>query len=1049
MLEIRLLGEQQVMAAGTSIQALRSPRTLGLLAYLVLHAGVPQLRSSVARQFWPDSTEAQARTNLRRELHQLRTAIPDPKRHLGIDAKAVYWLADTPARVDLLAFRTAVAEARAAMDRGDDAGFLAAAEHAVRAYGGELLPGLYDNWVLEERERLHRECVAMLDQLATMLAEQGQAQAAVGYALRRVELEPFEESGYRMLMALQAEAGDRAAALHTYHRCTTALEHEIGVAPCAETVAVYHELFPRPPDPVPAPPASRRAVPLVGRTTELALLEAAWAQMAEGPGLAVIAGEAGVGKTRVAAEFAHAVQRGGGVVARARCFAAGGWLAFAPVAEWLRSPALRRGLEQLDPAWRAEAGRLMPELGPGDRPTRPVPLADAWQRRQFFEGLVQAVLASGQPTLLVLDDLQWCDSETLAWLEFLLHFDAAAPLLVVATLRSEELDDNAKLVACRRRLRARGMLQEFELAPLDAQETAELAAVLYGRPLDDVETRKLLTDTGGFPLFVIESQHEDATGSSRIEAVLAGRLERLSPDAGKLAGLAAAVGRDFSLELLATAGDLDEATLVAAVDELWHRRLLREHSPTTYDFAHDVLRDAAYERITPPHRRLLHQRIAAALEQRHADNAAAQIAEQYERGALPARAIHFHALAADANARLFAYKDAVGHYERALELLADLPAEAARDQRELVLCEAMVPSLLALCGYADPRLGALLEHMTELGVRLDDPAMIVRSQAALSAHLAVQGRIHESAELTQRLMPRVADHPDQKGQICVARGWSLTSLGQLHDALEQFDLLEEQTDAGEVSPLGFPVRVLGLGWRAHSLWLVGRAREAAASTADALELADRFGHPFTRAIALGYGAITHRLLDDVEGTVELAISIRTLCERYGFAYYGDWGRILEGWAIGGSAGEKLIREGLAGLQSQHAGRARPFWLSLLAEVLAGTGRTREASWGFAQARDWAEKHGDRWWLAELWRLNAALSDGTEAEAMLERALGIAREQGAVALELRTATDVARRWIESGRAAEAAALLAPVRAQAAGCNPADLAAADALVTDTTT
>lgn len=1049
MLVIRLLGEQQVMVAGTPIEALRSPRTLGLLAYLVLHAGVPQLRSHVAGLFWPDSTEAQARTNLRRELHQLRTALPDPHRHLGIDAKAVYWLADTPARVDLVAFRIAVAEARAAMDLGDNAGFLAAAEHAARAYGGELLPGLYDDWVLEERERLHRECVAILDQLATMLAEQGQARAAVGHALRRVELEPFEESGYRMLMTLQAEAGDRAAALHTYHRCTTALEHELGVAPCAETVAVYHELFPRPPEPVPAPPAPWRAVPLVGRGTELARLEAAWAQAAEGPGLAVIAGEAGVGKTRVAAEFADAVQRGGGVVARARCFAAGGWLAFAPMTEWLRSPALRRGLERLDPAWRAEAGRLVPELGPGDRPMRSAPLADAWQRRQFFEGLVRAVLASGQPTLLVLDDLQWCDRETLAWLEFLLHIDATAPLLVVATLRSEELDDNAELVACRRRLRARGMLEEFELAPLDARETAELAAVLYGRPFDDAAARKLLADTGGFPLFVIESRHEDRTGSSRIGAMLSGRLERLSPLAGELTGLAAAVGRDFSLELLATAGDLDEATLVVAVDELWHRRLLREHSATTYDFAHDMLRDAAYEQITPPHRRLLHQRIAAALEQCHADAAAAQIAEQYERAGRPDRAIHFHALAADANARVFAYKDAGAHFERALELLADLPAGAVRDQRELALCEAMVPALLALSGYAAPRLGAVLERMTELSVRLDDPAMIVRSQAALSAHLAVQGRIHESAALTERLMPRAADHPDQKGQICVARGWSLTSLGQLHDALEQFDLLEEQTGAGEVSPLGFPVRVLGLGWRAHSLWLVGQAREAEASTAAALELADRFGHPFSRAIAQGYGAITHRLLDDVNGAAELAISVRTLCERYDFAYYGDWGRILEGWAIGGSAGENLIREGLAGLQRQHAGRARPFWLSLLAEVLAGTGRTREASGVFTQARGWAEKHGDRWWLAELWRLDAALYAGTEAEAMLERALGVAREQGALALELRAATDVARRRIEAGRAAEAAALLAPVRSRAAGCNPADLAAADALVTDTTT
>lgn len=339
------------------------------------------------------------------------------------------------------------------------------------------------------------------------------------------------------------------------------------------------------------------------------------------------------------------------MVARARCFASGGRLALTPVTEWLRTPALRSRVEQLDPAWRVEVGRLVPELGPGGEQERSLPLADAWRRRQFFEGLTRAVLAADQPTLLVLDDLQWCDSETLAWLELLVHFDPNAPLLVVATLRSEELDDNPEVVAWRRRLRATGTLRELELGPLTVEEAGELAATLGGHWLDEDAMRQLAADTGGFPLFVVESLREGSTRPSRTDAVLAGRLAQLSAPAEELAGLAAAVGRDVSLELLAVAGAVDDDRLVGAVDELWRRRLLREHSAATYDFSHDLLRAAAYERLTPPHRRLLHRRVAGALEQLHADDldgVAAQIADQHERGGQPDRAIRFHVMAAGA-----------------------------------------------------------------------------------------------------------------------------------------------------------------------------------------------------------------------------------------------------------------------------------------------------------------------------------------------------------------------------------------------------------------
>lgn len=1037
MLEIRLLGEQRVVDAGTPIEALRSPRVQALLAYLVIHVGAPQGRQHLAAVFWPDSSEAQARTNLRRELHQLRAALPDADRCLAVEAHSLCWRENAPCHLDLLAFRRTAAEAEAATD--DDA-FLNSARQALEAYGGDLLPSLHDDWVLEERERLRQRCITLLDRLAATLAGQGRLPAALETARRRVELEPLEESGYRALMRLQALAGDRAMALRTAQRCATLLARTLGVEPCAETLALYDELS-HPVEPqLAVAPALRQAPPLIGRDTELEVLESAWARVAQGPRLIVIAGEAGVGKSRLAAELAHPIQQRGALVAQARCFSSPARLALAPVAEWLRSAALRPGIDQLAPTWRQEVGRLVPELG-----TSPAsaPLADAWQRRQFFEGLARTILADGRPTLLVLDDLQWCDGETLAWLEVLLHLEPAAPLLLVTTLRSEEFDDNLELVACCRRLQAQGLLKRLELAPLEARQTAELAAALHDAPLDAAEAHRLQAHTGGFPLFVVESLREGGTRSSRCEAILDQRLARLGPAAEELIGLAATLGRSFSFDLLATASELDEASLQGAFDELWQRRLLCEYSPFTYDFAHDLLREAAYRRLTPPHRRLLHRRLAIAMESTFNDEGsmlAAQVAEQFEAGGQPERAIHYHALAAETATAVFALADAIRHYDRALALLAERPPGATRDRRELALSEALVSPLAALHGYAAPRVGDTIERSVTLGEGLGETRETDRGRAALCWHRFVQGRMQESADLAQYL----AAPQTRTGWRRQALSLPLFGLGRHREALDCLQGDTPETEDDDRHLFGFHATVLVRGAEAHLHWLVGQAGDATATAASSLRLANASGQPFEVAIAHGYAAITYHLLGDRERTDEHAATLRRHCTRYGFAYYGEWGRILAGRLTSGAAGEALIRQGIERLRQQHAGARMPFWLALLAEVLVETDRPAEAGRILGEARDWAEAHGDTWWLPELWRLDAASCPAGEAEERLQRALAIATEQGALALQLRAALDLADRHLTVGRHEAARDLLGPLRRQASGCNPAELAALDAML-----
>ena len=186
-----------------------------------------------------------------------------------------------------------------------------------------------------------------------------------------------------------------------------------------------------------------------------------------------------------------------------------GRLALAPVAEWLRHEAIQAAVANLAPAWRDEVGRLLPAEGSVDgtagRETGTAAMADAWQRHRFLEGLARALIAPGRPTLLVLDNIQWCDLETLALITFCLRLASGCPLLVAGTLRDDDPGADPEFGEWTVRMRAAGVLTEISLAPLGSADTARLAAAVAGRALRPAEANLLHATTGGFPLYVIEA----------------------------------------------------------------------------------------------------------------------------------------------------------------------------------------------------------------------------------------------------------------------------------------------------------------------------------------------------------------------------------------------------------------------------------------------------------------------------------------------------------------------------------------------------------------
>ena len=1027
MLHVSLLGEQSITGGGGDGAGTRarSSRSVALVAFLVVHAGSPQPRQRIAGLFWPESTDAQALTNLRRELHQLRQVLRDEP-SLVVTPADLCWRDTETCRVDLRVFSAEREAALAAAAAGDDEGVLAHAAGAIAEYRGDLLPGAYEDWLLDARSEVERQCVGLCDLLVETRARGGDLAGAVDVARRRIQLQPLEETGYRALMQLQAELGDRAGAVSTYHHCASVLERELGVVPDASTRKVFQRLMAH------ARPAARpaetagsgagrpglAAAQLFGRSAELGLLQDVWRAADAGRcGLALVRGGAGVGKTRLVTEVAAMAQLQGAVVASSQCFGTSGRLALAPVADWLRNPAVQSAAAGLDPAWRAEVGRLMPGESYGGRGSGPRTMVDAWQRHRFYEGLARALLAVGRPTLLVLDNMQWCDQETLAFITFCLQLAGGSPLLVAGTVRDDDLGEDPELGDWTVRMRATGLLTELSLGPLDAADTAQLAEAISGQPLPADDADLLHATTGGFPLYVIEAVRSTADPGGTLPvgdlaAVLRKRFEQATAPAREVAGLAAAVGTNFTLDLLTEASDLEADTVVEAVDELWRRRIMRELGDG-YDFSHDMLREAAYAGVSPPKRWLLHRRIAQGLELLHADDTdavAAQLAEQYARGGRGDRAIAYYRRAADVAAGRFAHAEAIRLHREALSIIAGMPAGRGRDSHELAILEAMAAPLSARYGYSSPDLQQALERSIALAESLGRKDSMLAGLVGLWTSRFVQGRTADGYQTATRALALVEPGSELSGPAHFAVGGSAVSLGMPADGLRHLELAGGLASGALLLSIGTRPDVHGKAWAAHAHWLLGHDADALSACREAIGLARSIDHPFCLAVALAYGCITHQVRNDMTGLRDAVGELRALCGRYGFAYYREWALVLDGWSRTDGSGIGLAQRGIDNLKSEGAFARMPYWLSLLADLAVRDDSPDMARATLDAAIAAAHAHDDVWWLPEVMRMRAAHDDGGAAIVRLRSAAQVASAHGSVALLRRCEHDLQGRGV---------------------------------------
>ena len=1030
---IRLLGELDLRHDGVPLPPLESARAASLLAYLLLHREAPQPRQRLAFLLWPDSTERQARTNLRHVLHNLRRALPDSDRFLEVTTRTLRWRAGAPFWLDVAAFEEALSRAeREAPDGG------AALREAVELYAGDLLEGSYEEWLLEEREWLRQRYLQALERLVAVLEARGEYAQAIPYAGRLLRHDPLREETYRLLMRLHDVRGDRARALRVYHVCAATLERELGIEPSAPTREAYEALLPLEEHEPTERQAGRVAgPPLVGRGVEWNRLVALW--RATESGLAqfvLVTGEPGIGKSRLIEEFRSWCAHRGTVTAEARSYASEGALAYGPVVTWLRSEAFKAHLKRLDRARLTELARLLPELlSQVPDLVRPEPLSEADQRQRLFDAVARAVLAPGAPVLLVADNLHWCDRETLQFLHYLLRVAPKARLLVAATARREEAGPRHPLNDLITALQALECFTEIQLDRLAREETATLAGWFAGRALEEPDADRLYGETEGNPLFVVEALRAGWTSegagrgwmSPKVQAVIESRLAQLSGPARDLVGVAATIGREFTPDVLAFAALTDEETLVRGLDELWRRRIVREHGAEAYDFSHDKIRQVAYLALSPARRRHHHLRVAQALKRlQDPESASGQLAAHYERAGAADEAVTWYGRAAEVAQQLHANIETIRLLDRALDLLRALPATSERQARELEILTTLPASLGWTEGWASERLAAVQQRALDLARALGvEPAPpLLRSLAVASLARRDFAAARGFGDQLRARGERDADDVllvEASYVLGIAAFWS----GEFEAARRHFEAAVDryrlEHRGVHLLRYGMDPKVVCLSRLGNTLWFLGYPEAATWARDAALELAEEIGHPASRSTALSFAAILALEMRDLDGVRRYLgawIAGRggdeTRPTRATMETFGGFIEVLDGREEAGIARiQRSLNEARTG---DYAPGLRAFLVRLLLEACKVAGDARAGLAVADRALAWGA--ADRIWEAEARRLRAEFlaslgAAAKEVEAELRRALAVARRQGAKMFELRAAASLLRYRMERG------------------------------------
>ncbi len=693
------------------------------------------------------------------------------------------------------------------------------------------------------------------------------------------------------------------------------------------------------------------------------------------------------------------------------------------------------------------------------------------ERTELFDEYARVVqrVAEQQPLLLLVEDLHWADGGSAALFSHLAKSLGAVPVLLVGTYRQDEIaavpgsERHPFEAVVHELIRAFGDI-EIDLDRSDGERFVD--ALLDAEPNllgRDFRTR-LLRCTNGLPLFTTELMRELRDGGvlardgegrwavsgdvdwdvlpRRVEAVVAERVGRLPEGLRTLLTAASVQGEEASAEVVARVLGLDERETVRQLSTEAARRYrivtasgvrhVGGQRLSLYRFRHAQFQKYLYESLDEVERALLHEDTAREMAATYAgreEEVVAQLAHHYRRARILDKAVEYLERAGTRAAHMSAHDEAVRLFETALGELALTPDGRERMQRELELRMSLAAVQIAVHGFGSPAVEASYLRARELCERLPN-ASDFPLLWGLFAFSAVRGEFDRSLPLAQRMLEACdPGDPLQRIQSHYAVGVTEFFLGHLQPALEHLGAASgpRQPELGTDLSLVYSQdsRKVAAAYASWIRWLQGDTEAAVAAARAAVQWARQDPHPFTLSTVLLLTGFVHVLAADGKTALEHGEEMDRLSREFGLFQTAE-AQLLQALAgLARSAADEPAAGRLAAALIEYRQRQWtvfvPFLLGLLARARWESGQESEAASLLAEAWSVAESGGERFWAAELLRLRSDLASSPEAAAATaNRALALAREQGAGWLELRAALAVARRGGDTAPLAEAVA-----------------------------
>jgi predicted ATPase len=534
-----------------------------------------------------------------------------------------------------------------------------------------------------------------------------------------------------------------------------------------------------------------------------------------------------------------------------------------------------------------------------------------------------------------------------------------------------------------------------------------------------------------------------------------------------LAQLGATLGREFSYELLHAVSPWDEAALRRGLQQLVEAEFLYQQGlppQATYLFKHALIQEAAYQSLLKSTRQQFHQRIAQVLEASFPDICETQpelLAHHCTEAGLAEQAVCYWRQAGQQASDRSANVEAISHFTTGIELLKTLPETPEHTQQALTLYIGLGAALQVTKGQAAPEVEHAYIQARALCQQVGETPHLVPVLLGLYRFYLVQPQFHTARELGETLL-RLAQHADDPALAVIAHyalGCTWLYLGALPAARQHLEAGIARYTPDQSRALMFRMGLdPGVGCRAYAawtLWVLGYPEQALARIHEALALAHELSHPYSLALVRWWAAYVYQWRRDVPAAYEHAETAVALSTEQGFPLWVAMGTSLRGWALAmqgeSEAGLVQVRQGIAAWRATGAAMLVPYLCTVLAEVAAHAGHPADGLQALTEAYALVEQQEERWWEAEIYRLQGVLllrhpeTPQAEVETYFQRSLDVARRQEAKALELRAAMSLSRLWQQQGKRTEAYELLAPIYSWfTEGFDTADLQEAKALL-----